>query len=285
MSLLERWLDDLPLALFASQYYLKLPYCRAATATQSCALGRPELLDHVLRQPEADVLVVRSGQLCAGERPGDLAAAERLIATGHTVLVRHAERHHPELREAAESFRQDFAAPVNIHIYMTPGGHFGFGWHYDAEEVFILQVRGAKQYELRKNTVHPWPLVETIPHDMQYERELMPLMRCTVAAGDWLYIPSGYWHKATALEGDTSVTLAIGVLAPAAIAVLDCLRRRLVQSIEWRERLPVSGRAAAEEDPLREQLRSLVQRLLSQLQRELQDERLVEQLVDDLLRR
>ena len=81
-----------------------------------------------------------------------------------------------QLKKLAAGFEDDFHAPANIHIYATPAGKYGFSWHYDAEEVFIMQTSGRKEYSLRKNTVHPWPLVETIPQDMGYSREIMPLM-------------------------------------------------------------------------------------------------------------
>ena len=136
--------------------------------------------------------------------------------------MRHAERHDPRILALAKDFEREFAAPVNIHIYATPGGQFGFGWHYDAEDVFILQTTGRKEYLLRKNTVQPWPLEETLPQDMRYEREIMPLMRCALEAGDWLYIPAGYWHMANAEQ--TAISLAIGVMSHAAIEVLDLLR-------------------------------------------------------------
>src|SRR5205085_7566357 len=130
---------------------------------------------------------------------------------------RHAELHDEQLAELASSFAKDFAAAVNIHVYCTPAGEYGFGWHYDAEEVFLIQTLGRKEYSLRKNTVHPWPLEETLPSDMRYEREIMPLMRCELAASDWLYIPSGYWHMGKSLE--TSITLAIGIQPHSAIEV------------------------------------------------------------------
>src|SRR5690606_35223977 len=125
----------------------------------------------------------------------------------------------------------------------TPGGRHGFGWHYDAEDVFILQTTGRKEYSLRKNTVNPWPLMETLPANMKYERELMPLMQCLLAAGDWLYIPHGYWHMGRADED--AISLAVGVLAPSGLDAFDALRTRLVPSMLWRQRLPVSGDAAA----------------------------------------
>jgi ribosomal protein L16 Arg81 hydroxylase len=94
--------------------------------------------------------------------------------------------------------------------------------------------------------VHPWPLVETLPADQQYEREIMPVLRCRLQAGDWLYIPGGYWHSTKA--ADDSISLSVGLRALTAIDVYDFLRPRLLEAIEWRQRLPAPVAASALSD-------------------------------------
>lgn len=137
---------------------------------------------------------------------------------------------------------------MDVHIYATPPNSFGFSWHYDAEDVFILQTTGAKEYFLRKNTVNPWPLEETLPTDMRYERELMPLMRVLLRAGDLLYIPCGYWHRAqTGADSEVALSLAIGVMSRSAISIFDRLRSELLDSLLWRQRLAVTGHLTPEE--------------------------------------
>jgi ribosomal protein L16 Arg81 hydroxylase len=74
---------------------------------------------------------------------------------------------------------------------------------------------------------------------MQYEREIMPLNVCRLRGGDWLYIPSGYWHKGEAAE--ESISLAVGVRPTTGLDVFDFLRRRLLDSLLWRRRLPPPG--------------------------------------------
>jgi 50S ribosomal protein L16 3-hydroxylase len=104
-----------------------------------------------------------------------------------------------------------------------------------------VQTAGEKEYFLRKNTVNPWPLEETIPADMRYERELMPLMRVVLRSGDLLYIPCGYWHRAQVPAGsEVALSLSIGVMSKSATNVLDLLRPRLTESLLWRQRLPVT---------------------------------------------
>jgi ribosomal protein L16 Arg81 hydroxylase len=211
-------------------------------------------------------MLAERGRQRADAIPTSAEAAQSLVADGCTVLVRHAERHHAGLALLAADFEADFAAPVNIHMYVAPAGQFGFGWHYDAEDVFILQTSGGKEYSLRKNTVNPWPLEETLPDDMRYEREIMPLMRCGLSAGDWLYIPAGYWHMAQGVGGEPSISLAVGVMSRTGLSIYDQLRPRLLDSLLWRQRLPITGAAA----PLsKEELRERYRELLGQLSADL----------------
>jgi 50S ribosomal protein L16 3-hydroxylase len=168
---------DTPLATFVAEYLHRLPFSLAGSATIERELGTWNAIGAMLGPPEGDVLAVREGRWHDGPPLTELSSVRALVDDGHTVFVRHAERHHPGLAELAAAFEKAFLGPVNIHVFVTPAGAPGFSWHYDAEDVFIIQTQGAKEYSLRKNTVNPWPLEETLPADMHYERELMPLLR------------------------------------------------------------------------------------------------------------
>ena len=257
---LQSLLGEFPAQRFVADYFQRLPYSAARLALPLCDLGTWDLFATIASREQADVLVCRRNEQFVGPRPQTATEAQRLIDEGYTLLVRHAERHDERLARLAGEFAADFAAPVNIHFYATPAAQFGFGWHYDAEEVFIVQTAGRKEYSLRKNTVNPWPIEETLPADMHYEREIMPLARCELAAGDWLYIPSGYWHMGAARE--LALSLAIGVQPRTGIDVLDFLRRRALASLRWRQRLPVAGRASAMSD---EQLLAAYREVLASL--------------------
>jgi ribosomal protein L16 Arg81 hydroxylase len=238
---------EVGLERFVEEHLHRLPLALPGTAAEACRLGTWESLGELLAGAEVDAMVVRDGQRYAGEPPRDVAAARRLSDEGYTILVRHAERQLAEIAELARAFERAFLAPVDVHLYATPPGRHGFSWHYDAEDVFILQTTGAKEYSLRKNTVNPWPLEETLPADMQYEREQMPLARVLLGRGDLLYIPCGYWHKAEAHDaGEAAISLAVGVMSRAAIDVVDFLRGELAESLLWRQRLPVGARLDAQ---------------------------------------
>jgi ribosomal protein L16 Arg81 hydroxylase len=240
--ILEQLLGTFPSVRFMEDHYCRLPH--------ACPGGCRELLsdvgwhtiENMMGQPDVDILAGREGHSWEGNLPSTAEAARVVVAEGYTLGIRHAERHDPALADLALRFWQDFRAPIDVHLYCTPAGCPGFGWHYDAEEVFVLQARGTKEWSVRKNTVNPWPLVETIPRDMRYEREIMPFMRCTLAEGDWLYIPSGYWHSTRAVE--ESISLSVGIRAASGIDMLDFLRTRLLDSLRWRQRLPPAGMAS-----------------------------------------
>jgi len=300
---LQSLLGDIPKQTFVAEYFHRLPFSLPQSARSVCHLGTWDVLAGILSRPDADVLVVRDGQRVPEPQPCDGPSARALADDGCTILVRHAERGHEGLQELGRAFEEDFLAPVNIHLYATPAGRHGFSWHYDAEDVFILQTSGRKEYSLRKNTVQPWPLEETLPRDMGYPSEIMPLLRVVLAAGDWLYIPCGYWHKAAALlpeerethssdahhvpnrpspsqrqddsepDTGTSISLALGVMSPAALDLFDFLRQRLPQSVLWRARLPVSGAASPHgEAELLAHYRELLRHLADDLARSMQSE-------------
>jgi 50S ribosomal protein L16 3-hydroxylase len=236
---LEKLLGTLAPSIFMQDYFLRLPFALPGGCRHLTALGSWETIERILPIPGADIFAGREGHGRDGPAPTTLAEARAVVASGYTLRLRHVERHDPGLAALAEDFRSDFQAPIDIQLYWTPADCPGFGWHYDPEDVFVLQMLGRKEWHLRKNTVNPWPLIETLPANMRYEREIMPLWRCNLTAGDWLYIPNGYWHRTRA--GEESISLSVGVLSPAAVDVYDFLRMYLLGSLKWRQRLPPAG--------------------------------------------
>jgi 50S ribosomal protein L16 3-hydroxylase len=315
---IQQLFGEVPVATFIAENLHRLPFALAGSAKCVAELGTWEALGKILAVADGDVSAVRGGEWHDGPAPQDRDSARALCTQGYTVFIRHAERHLAGLAELAEAFEATFLGPVNIHVFATPPGAPGFSWHYDAEDVFILQTAGEKEYSLRKNTVNPWPLEDTLPTDMRYERELMPLMRVLLRAGDLLYIPCGYWHKAEAKgapyagvvytqeeispnflgtengdrprsgksgqsqqpktgtePSDVAISLAVGVMSRSALDVYDFLRSRLVQSLVWRQRLPVPEAGEGSQEELMPTYRHLFDQLAADLARTFADPQLI----------
>jgi 50S ribosomal protein L16 3-hydroxylase len=260
---------------FLGEYFFKLPYACSKTANAFCSLGNWAAVEQLLNAPNVDLLVAsqRHGKY-TGSPPQSLGQAQQLCHDGFTIGFRHIQEISEAYRTLAGEFRRELGAPVDVHLYCTPANEAGFGWHYDAEEVFILQTLGTKDWSLRKNTVNPWPLLETIPEDMAYPREIMPLMKCRLEAGDWLYIPAGYWHATFAIE--ESISLSIGLNCASGIDILDTLRSELLKDLRWRQRLPIVGNSSLmpEEEKLR-LYRERIAELREDLVRQLSNDELV----------
>ncbi len=235
-SMLDRLLGPISRAEFFEKYLFQCPFGRQAIDPVLLELGSWGVLASLLQVSDANVIVGSAHNRWDGDRPRSVEDTRKILEQGLTVGVRQAHLHHPALQSLAEAFARDFRALADVHLYCTPAGHAGFGWHYDVEEVFILQTTGSKEWWLRKNTVNPWPVAENMPDDLRHTAERSPVMHCTLSAGDWLYIPAGYWHRTQAQS--ESLSLSIGIACPTGIDVGRFLQTVLPQRLLWRMRLP-----------------------------------------------
>jgi ribosomal protein L16 Arg81 hydroxylase len=124
--------------------------------------------------------------------------------------VRRAERHDVELAELARTLATEIDGDVHVQLFATPAGQRMFGWHFDAEDVIVVQTEGSKRYLLRENTVCKAARFEPRPDFSRVRGETSPVAEVTMLVGDWLHIPSPWWHIAEALE--PSLHLSLGVL-------------------------------------------------------------------------
>jgi 50S ribosomal protein L16 3-hydroxylase len=273
---LQEMLNPMSLAEFVDRYFLQAPLARPGVCLLSPGKFGMTLLKALLDGEGADALAVRRGEIWADGTPTS-SQLRPLLDGGYTIRIRHAEKHTAELTAIYDEFATAFHGHVDIHVYATPAGCKGLDWHYDAEDVFVFQTEGIKVWSLRKNTVNPWPLAETIPADQRAEREVMPIMTCELQAGDCLYIPNGYWHRTHAVS--ESVSLSIGVMPYTAMDVYDSLRPQLLRELKWRQRLVVSGVLSEAEQTQR------CHEQLAELGRDLAERLSVKQVVYDVLRR
>jgi 50S ribosomal protein L16 3-hydroxylase len=265
------------LADFMAGYFSRFPTAGRGGARELASLLNWEALRRVFSSGHEDILIAQGGRLL---HQGKISFKEsnRAYEQGATIVLRHVEKSDDAFRGLAEEFLSAFSGHVDIQLYATPASQQGFHWHYDAEDVFVLQSEGSKDFSLRKNSVDPLPLVDRLPKDMHFEKESTPaIFRCRLEAGDWLYIPAGYWHQALACEA--SLHISVGVLPLCAIDALDLLKERLGRSLLWRQRLPV-----ARETPAAEWARN-VEPLMKKLGQELEGELLDSSFIWELLER
>jgi ribosomal protein L16 Arg81 hydroxylase len=205
-------MEHAALAAFRTGAFGRQPFAQPNAAESIKPLFTWETLDRILANPsQPDALVVRNGAAIEEPSPRSLTDVRNMFTEGKSVVIRKGERHDIGLRNLADEFAREFQGKSTIQLFVTPNGTHSFGWHYDVEDVFIVQTAGVKEYFLRQNTVNPKPTLQNMPRDLGYERETSPLASCTLLAGDWLYLPSGWWHVARCVED--SLSISIGVLS------------------------------------------------------------------------
>jgi ribosomal protein L16 Arg81 hydroxylase len=273
--LIDTLLGDLPRSAFLQEHYQKQPLAKPSTAAHLRELATWATVERLVETPSCDLLLVRDGKLWSGPRPTTAREARALFEQGYSLALRHADRHDSGLAELGRTLSAELQGTVNLQVYCTPAGHGSFGWHCDPEEVFIFQTAGAKRYLLRQNTLNPTPLHETLTDETNVSRERTPLQECRLEAGDWLYIPGGYWHEVSAPDQE-SISISVGLMPPTPIDVLDFVRTHLLRSRTWQQRLPLLGHASPLSDPEKMELyRSLFGQLGEELKRMMEDPRFV----------
>jgi ribosomal protein L16 Arg81 hydroxylase len=236
MHVLQELLDPMPVREFLHRAFTRVPFAMPDRARRYTQDFTEADVAAIVDTGRSVLRIVHNGRLMHDHARLSWKEAQAYYSRGHTLLVRYAERSSPKFQELAEAFAQFFHAPVDIQVYLTPDKSQAFGWHYDLEEVFIIQVQGCKEYTIRQNTVNPLPVWDTMPEDMAYDRETSRIrMTCRLEAGDWLYIPSGWWHIARTQAA--SMHLSIGVMPVTRLKLFAFLERYLAQFPSWCQRL------------------------------------------------
>jgi 50S ribosomal protein L16 3-hydroxylase len=207
------WLGAMPREAFLREHFQRAPLAQSSLGRAATGLLDWKTVERLVNA-RADMLVVRNSKLRGEEAPSTFGEVQALFQDGWSIVLRHCEQHDPGLRVLAEMFAREFPGDVVVQVYATPAAFHSFSWHYDVEDVFIVQTAGRKDYFLRENTINPRPTLAAMPKDMQYEQETTRTVGTTLIAGDCLYIPRGWWHVAKAQED--SLSISVGVLAPSA---------------------------------------------------------------------
>lgn len=206
--MLTDWLNPITLPLFNKKFLRKQPYARPTTARGALSVFNWDTIDRLLANEPSDILVVSKGTLLDLPTPRNSTDLRLLMQNGIGIVVRRAEREDPRLAQIAFSFARDLDGEPHIQLIVTPSRTHGFGWHYDREDVFIVQTHGIKDYFFRENTVSGD--IQSAPIDFEvFRREGSPLGTTRLISGDWLYIPAGWWHMAKCVEDSFSVSVGV----------------------------------------------------------------------------
>lgn len=113
------------------------------------------------------------------------------------------------------------------NAYATKGGTGTFGKHWDSHCVFALQLIGMKRWTVFRPTL-------ALPIGGQRSKEWLASSESEIVfdnvlrAGEALYIPRGWWHEVTPIDGQPSLHIAAGVHTP---KILEYVRWVLINKM------------------------------------------------------
>ncbi len=140
---------------------------------------------------------------------------------GATIVLQALHVHWHPLAVFCRHLEEALGHSVQANAYYTPRASQGFSLHHDTHDVLVLQIAGEKRW-----LVHE-PLLELPLKDQRWSPELgkpgAPTDDLVLKAGDTLYLPRGWLHRAETSTAD-SLHLTIGITA---YTWLDALRAAL----------------------------------------------------------
>ena len=161
---------------------------------------------------------------------------------GNTLVLEDIQKSWPPVARLAASLSEELSAQIKVNMDMTPATAQGAPLHPDVQDVFVLQMDGAKDwyiYEQREDLC-----LETLTYlkDLRRVKPQMdepPLIdRATLRKGDFLYIPRGLPHKAVAPADSPSLHLTVCItpmswvdFLKAAIEVASIERPELARTV------------------------------------------------------
>jgi 50S ribosomal protein L16 3-hydroxylase len=209
VAVLQNWLGTMQLEQFCARHLGRVPLARPNAARATIAACDWDVFGRLLASRPDDALVVARGRLLDAPLPRSLSELRALFSLGAGVALRKPERDCPEVAAVAAAFARDLPGEQRVIVFATAKDTHGFGWHYDAEDVFIVQTAGDKTYYFRQNSVDPEPVRGAQPDFRTFAQEKTPIMECRLLAGDWLYLPRGYWHVARAHADSLSISIGV----------------------------------------------------------------------------
>ncbi|HEX2568774.1 MAG TPA: cupin domain-containing protein [Polyangia bacterium] len=162
-----------------------------------------------------------------------------LFKMGLTVQIERVETADAELGALCQALRRQLhvATLLDGGAFLSPPGH-GYGLHYDASSMWILQIEGAKRWWYGETPALAFPTENRVPSAAEHAQGIAGydekrLREQLLRPGDVLYLPAGTWHRVRAEETSLHVCLTIRPSSPY-LLVEPLLQAELLADPAWR---------------------------------------------------
>ena len=130
-----------------------------------------------------------------------------LFADGGTIHISNLQKYNSSALAAAKHLSRYFGCPVEADLWLTRHNQFPAYLHYDAYDIFTVQLHGEKRWRIYEPI--SVPEARTDPA-LSWDTVTEPVLDIIIKPGDVLYMPRFTPHAVTTVE-NYSVHLGIGV--------------------------------------------------------------------------
>lgn len=202
-------LGELPVEQFLKQYWNKKTLVIRQGFPDFDSLIEPEELAGLACEEEISsrIVIEKDGkhpwQPIYG--PMNEKVFKKLPKTHWTLLVNDVEKHVPQLSSIVDAFRfiPEWRLDDLMISYAPEGG--SVGPHLDQYDVFILQARGHRRWQISTRPVDPSNQVKDTP--LRIQKDFTAEEEWILAPGDIIYIPPGVTHYGVALDDCMSYSI------------------------------------------------------------------------------
>lgn len=168
--------------------------------------------------------------------PMDEKIFKKLPKTHWTLLVNDVEKHVPQLAWIVDAFRfiPEWRLDDLMISYAPEGG--SVGPHFDQYDVFILQAKGHRRWQINTQPVDPSNQVKETP--LRIQKDFTAEEEWILAPGDIIYIPPGVTHYGVALDDCMSFSIGFRAVSHADMVndFIGYITRNLDNSCVYRDR-------------------------------------------------
>ncbi|MGW2936118.1 JmjC domain-containing protein [Streptomyces sp. NPDC001156] len=220
--------------------------------------------------PAAEVAVMKAGpsnrEAFKTDGRTDPVKLRKLYAGGHTIRLGNLQRVIPAFANMTRAIQRETGYSNYVHAFLTPHGQQGLLHHWDQQMALIVQISGAKTWQLWK-PVHEAPMREYQESFRVWQPDFIPAWEAAgpdlsidLEAGQTLVLPRGWVHNPHALghaQDSAHLTYAIRERTPLWLA--EQLVARAIEQPEFRRIiLPRDLQRPALTDQLGETAQALV---------------------------
>ncbi len=147
----------------------------------------------------------------------DMRRVGELLRSGCTMVLDELDFFDPVMEVTCRALQWWAHELVQVNAYLTTQDASGFKLHWDDHDVIIVQLAGDKSWEVRGASREAPMYRDSAPNTAPSDEIVWS---GTMAAGDVMHIPRGFWHQATRDDRGTdgySLHVTFGIVKRAGV--------------------------------------------------------------------